>query len=189
MVFEKELTAEALIEQCVTEIEKSVTAFETSFWFKQLTQSEQADSLEIIFSFGECMFDYHFQLLGDWSSYATEDVILRVLPYELVGDVSFFKKVIPTLVRYFEFLYYHEGMEQGLGLSLGIRKLSNSLLAEVAYVHQQNEGEEALFQLGEEMGLDVSSYQVTQQLFRLAQRVQEVNELPRLSLVPRKKHA
>lgn len=163
--------ANRLFEQAMNEAEEKINVFEKTFWYRQLNYSEQMISRKIIMSFSEYMFDYHFQTLNEWEEKALQDVLLDIFPHEFVAGPKFFEKVIVVLIKFFEFLYFHENYSQGLYLAEKIKSLQDVVLVEVENLLRDTPEAELLI-LGEELGLDMSNLEDIDCLYQLAELIQ-----------------
>jgi len=174
--------ANRLFDQAMKEATEKINLFEKTLWYRQLNYSEQMMSRQIIMYYSEYMFDYHFKTLDQWDEVSTQDVLLGIFPYKIVAGPSFFEKVSMVLVKFFEFLYYHENYSQGLVLSNTVHGVSDMMLVEAKYV-LNGSSEEKLLELGEELGLDVSSLDDVDCLYKLAEMVQQDLSKPQ-TIVP-----
>lgn len=163
--------ANRLFEQAMAETTEKINVFEKTFWYRQLNYSEQMMARQIILSFGEYMFDYHFQMLYEWEEKALQDVLLDIFPHEFVVGPKFFEKVVVVLIKFFEFLYFHENYSQGLYLSEIIKSLQDVILVEVENLLRDTPEAELLI-LGEELGLDMSNLEDIDCLYHLAELIQ-----------------
>lgn len=164
--------ANRLFEEAMKESTNKINTFEKTFWYRQLSYSEQMISRQTILYISEYMFDYHFQTLSEWDEVALQDILLDIFPHEIVAGPNFFEKAVIVLVKFFEFLYYHEQYPQGLSLAKKTKGLSDMILVEVDSLLRHSP-EENLLSLGEELGLDTSSLDDIDCLYKLAEAIQE----------------
>lgn len=166
------LEADQLFEDVMTEVEMAAHAFSKTFGYKQLSYKEQQSATEIIGYLGEFMFDYHLESICIWSQKALEDVLVSIFPTKIVADVPFFEKVETVLVKFFEFLYHSEKQEHALGLVESVKEHS-ALMLNQAYEQLKDSPEEKLFDLGEDMGLDMSDLSDLDRLYRFVSFFEE----------------
>ncbi|MFW7373957.1 hypothetical protein [Vagococcus fluvialis] len=159
------LEADELFENVMMEVEDAVHAFTKTLGYKELNYKEQQSAVEIINYFGECMFDYYLESMCLWSKKAIEDVMISVFPKKVSANVSFFEKVESVLVKFFEFLYHSNQQNNGLELAASVRK-SNKLMLNEVTVNLKGSSEEKLFDLGSEMGLDMSDLSDLDRLYK-----------------------
>lgn len=149
------VAVEEMFNMVMEDVSKAESDFEKTLGFKMLKYSEQKDAREIILKLGEWMFDYHLESVGTWSTRALDDVLISIFPMKIVAGKSFFEKVEPVLVKFFEYLYHAELQENGLVLAGRVKTVSVLMLHEVSVLLKDSD-DEKLFELGEEMGLDMS---------------------------------
>ena len=159
------LEVDELFENVMMEIEDAVHAFTKTLGYKQLNYKEQQSAVEIINYFGECMFDYHLESMCLWSQRALEDVMVSVFSNKVSASISFFEKVESVLVKFFEFLYHSNQQNNGLELVDSVKK-SNELMLNEVTVNLKGSSEEKLFDLGSEMGLDMSDLSDLDRLYK-----------------------
>ncbi|MGX4687018.1 hypothetical protein JNUCC83_08965 [Vagococcus sp. JNUCC 83] len=164
--------ANQLFDQAIYIATEKINIFEKTLWYRQLNYSEQMMSRQIILYFSEYMFDYHFQTLNEWDEVALQDVLLDIFPHKIVAGPNFFEKAINVLKKFFEFLYYHEEVKQGVKLSNKATEIGDIVLVEVEAILRDTT-EQDLLSLGEELGLDISSLDDIDCLYRLAEKVQK----------------
>lgn len=159
------LEADELFENVMMEVEDAANAFTKTLGYKQLNYKEQQSAVEIINYFGEYMFDYHLESMCLWSQRALEDVMVSVFPNKVSASISFFEKVESVLVKFFEFLYHSNQQNNGLELVDSVKKSNRLMLNEVT-VNLKGSSEEKLFDLGNEMGLDMSDLSDLDRLYK-----------------------
>ena len=159
------LEADELFNNVMMEIEGAANDFTKTLGYKQLNYREQQSAVEIINCFGECMFEYHLESMCLWSKRALEDVMISILPKKVSGSVTFFEKVESVLVKFFEFLYHTNQQSNGLELVESVKESNGHMLNEVNTV-LKGSAEEKLFDLGNEMGLDVSDLNELDRLYK-----------------------
>lgn len=174
--------ANELFDQAINIATEKINIFEKTLWYRQLNYSEQMMSRQIVLYFSEYMFDYHFQTLNEWNEVALQDVLLDIFPHKIVAGPKFFSKAVCVLKKFFEFLYYHEEVKQGLTLSRKATELADVMLVEVEAILRDTT-EQDLLSLGEELGLDSSSLDDIDCLYRLAEKIQK-NEAKTHHIVP-----
>ncbi|NKC68960.1 hypothetical protein [Vagococcus fluvialis] len=159
------LEVEKLFENVMMEVERAAYAFTKTLGYKQLNYKEQQSAVEIINYFGECMFDYHLESMCLWSKDSLEDVMISIFPNKIRANVSFFEKIESVLVEFFEFLYHSNQQDNGLELAESVKK-SNKLMLDKVTVNLKGSTEEKLFDLGSEMGLDMSDLNDLDRLYK-----------------------
>lgn len=188
MMSSYKVEADQLYQVMLDEVIDNLNSFEKTLWYKQLSYSEQLMTQEIILSYAEYMFDYHFKTLQDWDTLGTKDVLLSVFPYNIVAGESFFEKVIPVLQKYFEFLYYQYNLVQGLELSEEVLSLKDIFLSEVSFALEQSEDARVL-ELGEEIGLDIGDLEDIDGLYRLIQFFEKEDKNKKLHVLKKVENA
>lgn len=159
------VAVEEMFNQVMEDVSKAESDFEKTLGFKMLKYSEQKDARKIILLFGEWMFDYHLESVGTWSPRAIDDVLISIFPMKITAGKSFFEKVEVVLAKFFEYLYHAELQENGLVLAGSVKTSAKLMLKEVA-VLLKDSSEEKLFELGEEMGLDMSDLSDLDRLYQ-----------------------
>ena len=166
------LEADELFENVMLEVESLANSFTKTLGYKQLSYREQQSATEIISYFGEFMFDYHLESMTLWSQRALEDVLIAIFPTKITADIPFFEKVENVLVKFFEFLYHTNQQKNGLELVESVRRSSILMLNE-AHVLLKGSTEEKLFDLGDEMGLDMSDLSDLDRLYKFVSFFEE----------------
>ncbi len=161
-----QIEVEELFSDVMLEIEIVEKIFSKSLYYKQLSYKEQKSSKDIIYYLGEYMFDYHLESVNTWSERAITDVLISVFPSKIVANHEFFNNVEPVLVKFLEFLYYSEKQDNCLDLAVIVKQVSVLMLNEVE-VKLKDSNEEKMFDLGEELGLDMSDLSDLDRLYKL----------------------
>ncbi len=159
-----ELEVEVMFESVMSDVTKAIGEFEKTLSYRQLRYSEQKDAREIILTFGEWLFDYHLEEMTAWSETSIKDILVVIFPHKISANVSFFRKITPILCSFLEFLYYANLQKNGLKLSGAVKEVDFLMINEVE-VLQKNSKEKKLFDLGEEMGLDMSDLSDLERLY------------------------
>ncbi|MBO0475459.1 hypothetical protein DOK76_00165 [Vagococcus sp. DIV0080] len=157
--------ADELFDNVMMEVESSAQAFTKTLGYKQLNYREQQSAVEIIHYLGEFMFDYHLESMSLWSQRALEDVLVTIFPTTITANIPFFEKVEAVLVKFFEFLHFSGQQSNALELVDSVKKSSVLMLNE-AHVIFKDSPEEKLFDLGDEMGLDMSDLSDLDRLYK-----------------------
>lgn len=176
--------ANHLFEEAMSDTKEKLNVFEKTFYYRQLNYSERRMSRRVIMSFSEYMFDYHFQTLDNWNEQALQDVLLDIFPHEVIAGKKCFEKILLILVKFFEFLYFHEKCSQGLQLAKTTKNLKELVLLEVENL-LIGTPEADLLTLGEEIGLDIGNLEDIDCLYQLAELIQNEGERSR-NIVPMK---
>ncbi|MEG0601217.1 MULTISPECIES: hypothetical protein [Vagococcus] len=166
------MEAEELFDNVMTEVEFAAKSFTKTLGYKQLSYREQQSAVEIINHFGEFMFDYHLESMCLWSNCALEDVLTSIFPTKIVANIPFFEKVEKVLVKFFEFLYHTNQQKNGLELADGVKNCSGLMLKEVQ-VNLNDSAEEKLFDLGDDLGLDMSDLSDLDRLYKFVSFFEE----------------
>lgn len=161
-----QIEVEELFSDVMLEIEIVEKIFSKSLYYKQLSYKEQKSSKDIIYYLGEYMFDYHLESVNTWSERAITDVLISIFPSKIVANHEFFNNVEPVLVKFLEFLYYSEKQDNCLDLAVIVKQVSVLMLNEVE-VKLKDSNEEKMFDLGEELGLDMSDLSDLDRLYKL----------------------
>lgn len=164
-----ELEIEEMFHYVMSDIEKAEGDFEKTVNYKKLKYSEQQDSREIILTFGEWLFDYHLEEMSAWSEDSVRDILITIFPHKILADISFFKKVVPVLSSFLEFVFYANLQKDGLKLVKVVKEIEPLMLNEVE-VLLKGSIEENLFKLGKEMGLELSCLDEIEQLYAFVER-------------------
>ncbi|MGL5686617.1 MAG: hypothetical protein ACRCXQ_12580, partial [Vagococcus fluvialis] len=107
----------------------------------------------------------HLESMCLWSKDSLEDVMISIFPNKIRANVSFFEKIESVLVEFFEFLYHSNQQDNGLELAESVKK-SNKLMLDKVTVNLKGSTEEKLFDLGSEMGLDMSDLNDLDRLYK-----------------------
>ena len=188
-----ELEIEEMFNHVMSDIEKAEGDFEKTLSYKQLKYSEQQDAREIILTFGEWLFDYHLEEIASWSETSVRDILIAIFPHKISADISFFKKIVPVLSSFLEFAFYANLQKNGLKLIGVIKELEPLMLNEVE-VSLKGSLEEKLYNLGKEMGLDLSSLDDLDKLYAFVDRFEtpekksSKNNIIQLSVVKKQKN-
>lgn len=166
------MEAEELFDNVMTEIEWAANNFTKTLGYKQLNYREQQSAVEIINHFGEYMFDYHLESMYLWSQKALEDVLTSIFPTKITANVPFFEKVETVMVKFLEYLYHSNQQQHGLELAESVKGCCGLMLNEVQF-NIKDSTEEKLFDLGDDLGLDMSDLSDLDRLYKFVSYFEE----------------
>lgn len=148
--------------------EQWISEFKQSANYQELGDVEQENADFVLETFMDYMYNYAYQLPGEWTSSAIKEICLDVVPSKVSAEIECFESYGPVLFQFLTFLGDKGYILNARTLCDAVRKIKNRI-PEKAQDPNNWGMAKTMMMLAYAQGVDVSDEEEMEKFFRLQQ--------------------